>query len=349
MTRNDFSQLLQKYLDDRCSNTEQRIVESWFALLDDEKRWQNMPKEEIKAIEQKLWNRLQQSIHATDVPTAEVENHSSVPVKKIFRIPIALRVAAAVFLLLIGTAVIFHLSKSKTDSIDTIANNWIRKSNETAKPLLFLLEDGSSLQLAAGTTIWYPKHFATDKRELRIEGSAFFEIKKDSSRPFFVLSQEIITRVLGTSFWVKYDRVRQQAAVEVVSGKVAVYKQAADKKTTPVEGVVLKPNEKAIFNKKEEALITTLVEKPQPVRTDSVDLEKVKTDFIYDETPLADVVKDMEDEYGISIILGNEELNNLVFTGNVSSLDYYTKLKSICKSLGATYEIKGNRILIQRR
>ncbi|MHA4847293.1 FecR family protein [Flavitalea antarctica] len=344
MTRNEFSQLLQNYLDDQCSDTEQRLVESWFALLDDEKRWQAIPKEEIKAIEQRLWNRLQQSMHA-----GEAESIRVAPVKKIFRLPVVGRVAAAVVFMLVIATVVFQVGKTKTSSDAMVAKNWIRKANDTKQPLTVVLKDGSSLELAAGTAIQYPENFAADKRELRIEGTAFFQIKKDTSRPFYVYSQDIMTRVLGTSFWVIYDKVTEQSAVEVVSGKVAVYKQAAVTKAAQTEGVVLKPNEKVIFNKKDEVLITALVDTPVPVVADSLETIPVKTAFVYEETPLADVVRDMEKEYGISIILGEEKLSTLRFTGNISSLDYYTKLKTICKSLGTAYEIKGSRILIQER
>ncbi len=344
MTRNEFSQLLQNYLDDRCSETEQRMVESWFALLDDEKRWQAMPKEEIKAIEQRLWNRLQQSIKA-----GEVEAAPAAPVKKMFSRPVAWRVAAAIFVLLVSAALVFQLGKSKTAPVAAVAKNWIRQSNDTKAPQHLVLEDGSMLQLAAGATVHYPEHFAAARRELRIEGTAFFQIKKDTARPFYIHSQDIVTRVLGTSFWVRYDQERQQSAVEVVSGKVAVYKQAADTKAVQTEGVVLKPNEKVIFNKTEEVLITTLVDTPVPVKADSVETAPEKTAFVYDETPLTDVVRDMEAEYGISIILGEEKLNTLRFTGNISSLDYHTKLRTICKSLGTVYEVRGNRILIEKR
>jgi transmembrane sensor len=85
------------------------------------------------------------------------------------------------------------------------------------------------------------------------------------------------------------------------------------------------------------------------VQSDSAEQTLPKTAFVYEETRLADVVRDMENEYGISIILGDEKLGTLLFTGNISSLDYYTKLRTICKSLGTVHEVKGNRILIQRR
>ena len=344
MTRNDFSQLLQKYLDGQCSESEQRRVESWFSLLDDEKRWQALPKEEIKAVEQRLWNRLQQSMH-----TEEMEEVPGVPVKKIFKLPVALRVAAAILLLLVGAAVLVKLTGTSGESVEPMANNWLTRSNDSKASLSFRLEDGSTITLSAGTTIRYPEHFTADKRELRVEGTAFFNIAKDSLRPFFVQSNDIMTRVLGTSFWVRYDKDRQQSAVEVVSGKVAVYKQTTDKKAPHAEGVVLKPNEKVIFNRREEVLITALVDTPVPVKEDSVQRREETMAFSYDETPLSAVVHDMEAEYGISIILGDEKLNGLQFTGNISSLDYYTKLKTICKSLGTTYEVRGNRILIQKR
>lgn len=344
MTRNDFSQLLQRYLDDRCSEAERRIVESWFALLDDENRWQSMPKEEIKAIEQKLWNRLQQSVHA-----AEFENVSATPVKKIFRLPAALKVAAVLLFLVLGVAAVYELTKSPSGTVQPVADDWVKKTNETAGEMVLRLQDGSTLQLAAGATVYYPERFPADRRDLTIEGTAFFKIANDTSRPFYIHSQDIVTRVLGTSFWVIYDKTKKQSAVEVVSGKVAVYKQGAENKALQTEGVLLKPNEKVIFNKKDEVLITALVDAPLPVSTDSIQGSAAKPSFVYDETPLPRVVKDMEAEYGISIILGDEKLVSLVFTGNISSLDYYTKLKTLCTSLGTAYEVKGNRILIQKR
>jgi hypothetical protein len=156
--------------------------------------------------------------------------------------------------------------------------------------------------------------------------------------------------VLGTSFWVIYDKAKQESAVEVVSGKVAVYKNNADsQKETPAEGVVLKPNEKVIFNNKEEVFITALVDSPISIRPDSVKATTTTINFLYEETPLLKVARDLEAEYGISIILGSEDMNEWLFTGDISSLDYFTKLKTICKSLGAAYETKGNRILIERK
>lgn len=343
MSRRNFSHLLQKYLDGRCSKGETELVESWFSLLDDEECWQQLSKEDLRHVEQKLWVRLQHSIQPAGVAATK-------PSSKIFRLSPVLRVAAVLLLLLVSGAVVYTLIKSSPEqTAPFFAANWNKKVNDGTKPLQVLLEDGSRVELTGGATLYFPQHFESNKREVKIEGTAFFKIAKDSFRPFYVHSQDIVTRVLGTSFWVIYDKARQQSAVEVVTGKVAVYKQAADKKKVQAEGVLLKPNEKVIFNKQDEVLITALVDTPVPVNTDSLQNETAKNAFNYEETPLIQVIAAMESEYGITIILGDEKLSTLQFTGNISSLDYYTKLKTICKSLGAAYEVKGNRILIQKR
>lgn len=344
MSRRNFSHLLQKYLDGRCSGTEKELVESWFSLLDDEERWQQLTREDLQHIEQKLWGRLQlsiQSSNGTAVP--------QIPAKKIFRLNPVLRAAAAVIFLVAGAALIYNLTGPAPAANNSIAiNNWIKKSNDGPKPVSVQLEDGSQVELTKGATVYYPQHFEAGKREVKIEGTAFFQIVKDTAKPFFVHSQDLTTRVLGTSFWVIYDDAKKQSAVEVVTGKVSVHKQKAPKeKSREAEGVLLKPNEKVIFNPADEVLITTLVEAPVPVAVDSA--QTTAKQFDYDEAPLPEVIRDLETEYGISIIVGTEGLNHLRFTGNISSLDYYTKLKTVCKSLQVAYEVKGNRILMTRK
>ncbi len=344
MNRRNFSQLLQKYLDSNCSAAEKELVESWFSLLDDEERWQQLSKKDLQEIEQKLWIRLQASSASFDVT-----QNTPAP-SKIFRFRSTFKIPAAVLFFLAGAALVYKLAQSSLPASGTLTvAGWLKKTNENTKPISVIFEDGSRIELTGGATVYYPQHFEKNRREVKIEGTAFFEIAKDSAKPFYVHSQDIVTRVLGTSFWIVYDKVKKESAVEVVSGKVSVYKRDATEEKKPVEteGVLLKPNEKVIFNTTEKVFVTALVDAPIPVKIDSVQTAVKR--FVYDETALAIVIRDLETEYGISILLSDEGLNNLQFTGNVSSLDYYAKLKSICKSLQVSYEIKGNRILLTRK
>lgn len=65
------------------------------------------------------------------------------------------------------------------------------------------LSDGSTVWVNSESEITYPVNFGRDKREIALKGEAFFEIQKDSLRPFFVKTDEFAIRVTGTQFNVR--------------------------------------------------------------------------------------------------------------------------------------------------
>ncbi|HVF96255.1 MAG TPA: hypothetical protein VM871_02985, partial [Flavisolibacter sp.] len=144
MSKKKFSYLLQKYLDDQCSEQENKLVESWFSLLDDEERWERFDKANLKAIEQKLWDRLQSSIH-----TDKVHQMAPVAEKKVFRLQPIWRAAAVIIFLFVSGAVIYQRT-SRSPQAPVAENGWVKKVNGTGNTLALTLEDGSVLQLAKG-------------------------------------------------------------------------------------------------------------------------------------------------------------------------------------------------------
>lgn len=76
--------------------------------------------------------------------------------------------------------------------------------NEANAPTLAtMLEDGSVVYLSERTSLTYPERFADDKREVVLQGEAFFEIKKQPERPFFIETEIASIEVTGTSFKIK--------------------------------------------------------------------------------------------------------------------------------------------------
>jgi len=72
-----------------------------------------------------------------------------------------------------------------------------------ATTLATVLEDGSVVYLSEQTSLRYPEQFAGDKREVALQGDAFFEIKKQAERPFFIDTDLARVEVTGTSFKIK--------------------------------------------------------------------------------------------------------------------------------------------------
>ena len=83
------------------------------------------------------------------------------------------------------------------------------------------LADGTQVWLNADSRLEFPDRFNGNTREVRLQGEAYFEVKKDAKRPFIVHSDFLTTRVVGTSFNVR-ARSRRDAVVTLVSGRVQV-------------------------------------------------------------------------------------------------------------------------------
>lgn len=102
-----------------------------------------------------------------------------------------------------------------------------------------VLDDGSEVWLNAGSRLEYPATFENaSERRVRIEGEAFFEIKRDTCRPFCVeLGDGECIRVLGTSFNVNAYAGAGRHVTTLVTGRIGYAAEAG------AEEVVLKPNQ----------------------------------------------------------------------------------------------------------
>jgi transmembrane sensor len=123
-------------------------------------------------------------------------------------------VACAVFIISISGYQIFSQSdNSKIEITSTKTfNNDIR---------LLCLPDGTRVWLNQNSEIEYPNEFSGSERSVKLTGEAFFEVKRDESKPFVISSGSIKTTVLGTSFNISsYNGTKPE--VNVRTGKVKV-------------------------------------------------------------------------------------------------------------------------------
>jgi transmembrane sensor len=261
------------------------------------------------------------------------------------------RWAAAVIVIALAGYFLFsptRAGKKELSFYSLIPDSTIIKINNTNKQEVVILNDGSHIILQPHSSLHYARQFAADKREVFLEGEAFFQVAKNPAKPFLVYYNNIVTKVLGTSFNVNTNAQTGNIEVSVKTGKVQVYENDKLLKSRGNKAVILTPNQKVIYIPQDRLFETALVEKPQPLLIND---EKEHTDtivpFVYDQEKLLNVFKHIEANYGIEIILENSNLNNCVFTGDVSRQDLYTKLKIICLTTNASYEINGTKILIK--
>ncbi len=110
------------------------------------------------------------------------------------------------------------------------------------KRLSLVLADGTKLWVNSSSTVIYPERFAGDKREIYIDGEAYLEVARNPDKPFYVKTEQMNVRVLGTSFNVCAYREDGTQQIVLVSGKVEV--ETASRQTA-----VLTPDELFEYDK----------------------------------------------------------------------------------------------------
>lgn len=144
---------------------------------------------------------------------------------------------AASITLLIGISAYFAIFSN------LLSKNIVAKSKENVVNIV--LNDGSHVTLNRQSVIKYPKKFTDDKRLVKLQGEAHFNVTPDKEKPFIVEAENLTVTVLGTSFYVRsFSGQPQQVYVE--SGKVeCVHK-------TTSENIVLNSGESYVFGSQKQ-------------------------------------------------------------------------------------------------
>jgi ferric-dicitrate binding protein FerR (iron transport regulator) len=325
MSRQEFHQLLVRYLDGKCTDAEKRIVEQWYGMLDDESLPARQPVD-LNQVEQQLWEKVQ----------ADMQEHQTVPVFRHWR-----RIAVAA--VLTGVMAVSGYLLLRSNGPEAAMASMLQKENNGNTPLKMTLEDGSQVVLQPGASLSYPAHFAQEKRDVTLKGDGFFNISKDAVRPFRVYSNEVVIHVLGTSFTVTNNVYTHKTEVTVQTGKVAVSQLAKAKESPAAQpaaaSVVITPNQRVIYDAVRHQLESTLAAAPVPVIT--------PPSFVYSENKLRTVLQQMEAVYGIQIVAENKNIANCTFTGDISGQGLYDKIDLVCKSIGASYQLKGMVVYVK--
>ncbi|GGN04574.1 hypothetical protein GCM10010967_44450 [Dyadobacter beijingensis] len=219
--------------------------------------------------------------------------------------------------------------------------------NNTPNPLMVRLEDGSRVTLDPGSKVGYPAHFREGQREVFLSGKAFFDIRKDPSKPFFVYANELVTKVLGTSFTVRSYDNEQNVSVAVKTGKVAVFSRedpdAVEMQSSrELTGVVIEPNQQVVFVRKTVKITKSIVPEPAVVAegTAAPNLE-------FDEAPVSDVFSALQSAYGIEIIYDKNIMDECPLTARLTEMSLYEQLDLVCKAVGASYKSIDGRIVVE--
>ena len=182
------------------------------------------------------------------------------------------------------------------------------------------LPDGSTIELNAATELSFHPFWWQFDRSVKMEGEAFFDVKKGSS--FSVMSKNGTTTVLGTSF--NINSREDGYTVFCKTGKVSVEREASKVVITPNESAQLKANGE--LEKRSDA-------------NGSEFIGWVDNLFIFNAKPLREVTKEIELQYDIELNIIGNDVADWKFTGAFNrSDDVKETLEVISNSMGLKFE-----------
>lgn len=259
------------------------------------------------------------------------------------------RVAAAVLIIATTSMLVYQGYDSASKPTAQIVA-YTDSYREIVKPGIIRLPDNSTVILKKGSKIKYANTFTKSKREVYLEGEAFFEVTKDAHRPFIVRTNELITKVLGTSFSIRAYNNDKEFNVTVNTGKVSVFAKAgasdkdlSSKSLENIEngGLLISPNQKVTFYRDYTRFVKKKLEVPTEL---SMEVASTKLNFV--DAPFSEVINALSKAYDIKIIYDKNKIGNCPLTASLSKQQLYEKLDLICQAVEAKYKIEDGNIVI---
>jgi len=343
-----FNTLLQQYVNNTIS-AEQKAL--FFEML------------ETNAYDDFLSNDILDKIYAEevdsniDIPPAEADqlfdrilanNVRSAREKFYKKLVVYIGSVAAISALVFGVWFFYtHQNPKLGEDMLALESSYLEYINTSDSIQQLQLSDNSIVSIYPNSSLTYPETFTHDTRSVSLKGKAFFAVAKDSIHPFIVNSENIVVKVLGTSFLINGNAKTGIEEVEVRSGRVQVDAKEITTKTKE-HSLVIYANQKVIYNLKENLLTKTLVAAPLQLLAEDHKVGKPMhaIDFKYNDQKLTTIFKDLEKAYGVHIILANKSLEACAFTGNLAGEDLFTKLQILSIATQMNYKIQDTDIIM---
>lgn len=227
-------------------------------------------------------------------------------------------IAATVTLLIVSTIFLWQ----SYPVYDTYTTGY--QENKTIQ-----LADGSEVSLNANTTLKVSIDLeANEPREVWLEGEAYFHVKRMAEqevekmpvlKTFIVHTDNFDIEVLGTTF--NASSRSKKSKVLLTSGKVKVESHQIEKTQIlqPGDLLTLSEEDNNFYLKKTEA---------EP--------EWRENFFFFENTPLSEVARAIEDYYGLEVKIDNPTLLDKIFTARISR----DELPMLLKAIEASFNVK---------
>jgi transmembrane sensor len=223
-----------------------------------------------------------------------------------------------------------QLIYKQKDAGTTVKPDYNTLTTSRGEQYQVFLPDGSRVWLNAASSVKFPLSFgALKERKVYLTGEAYFEVSKDKSRPFRVVSEQQVVTVYGTHFNINSYGDEATVKTTLLEGSV------------DVNGTLLKPNQQAVLAGGKINVI--------PVRVENVVAWK-NGYFRFSAESLESIMRKVSRWYDDEVEFQNPSLKDVEFGGVVTR---YTTISKVLEMLQlteeASFELKGKTIIVKNK
>lgn len=315
MTQEKYIKLFKKFLKNEASLEEVKLLISW---LKNNSGFSNWADSEWEAVSPNMDQDLKNKIFASLQKKMHTERFS---VQQII-----VRIAAAILLMITTGATVYLYTVQTVQQPDMLV---VVNKGQKAQ---IILPDKTAVWLNSDTRLTYGAQFNHKERVVHLEGEAYFEVAKDTKRPFIVKSGDFSVEAVGTHFNVHAYAKGKYLSTTLLDGKVAVRMNSKE--------TILHPNQKAIWCKDSQTLLT------EDVKDAANYTLWIQNKLVFDGRTIEEIAYQLERLYNINIVFYSENIKHYRFSGTLNN----TSLESILQLLSITsplvYHFKGNEVIL---
>ncbi len=335
MQPTELEELVRKFLRGNISEKEKARLFEWYAFPPEQAQPEFLHDPVNRQLtEQKIFNQISTHIGLNEAVEATLPEATTIPLSRRHSVFTSWqKIAASILLVLsLGAAGGYWIHSQQAGNQ---LSSYTEIEVQTGKKKTILLSDGSRLHINGKSKVRYPKDFSTQRtREVYLSGEAYFEVAKDSQKPFVVSTGNAHIEVVGTAFNVKEIAMDTSVVVAVTEGKVSV-RQASIKA--------------------EDAVLITVGQVATLLHTGDIDTMRAEVKnylgwlngwLTYKQVPLPEVLHQLEQLYGVKIRLQDPALAHEQLTATIQFTSLTEILDLITATWGVGYEQKRGEILI---
>jgi len=326
MQKEECIEIFERYIQKRATPDEVTRLSRWINDNEEITLWlEQQINASSSTMDSNVQLRMLQNIKSQIEPKKLLNKTSEAP--KRIQLNKWIRVAAMFILpLLTAAGMYFYMSRNEASKAPlVVAVERGQKANIT-------LPDGSKVWLNSQSKLTYSSDFNIKKRELQLDGEAYFEVAHNPQKPFVVRSNDMAVEALGTTFGVKaYDEDKLISSI-LMQGKVRV--------TTPDGAAILLPNDRIMYDKTKRRKALSKV-------TNATDFTGwIHNELRFENESLGDIAKTIQRIYNVEVVFASEKLKNQRFTGTINNNSLESVLNIISLTSPVSFQINNQQVTL---